>query len=321
MKAGVAAAVVSLALLGGPTSATAVVAAPASGDPCAGNVGTSSAKVREHASADDVGGLSLAQQRSFERSLHRRVSDLRQSGVDVRQLPPGSVRIDTYVHVIQRSDGTGGVSRDRINRQMRVLNNGYAGRTAQGAADTAFRFRIAEVDRTDSTDLYNWRFQDDDKRAKRRLHQGTRADLNIYIASLRGGLLGYAFYPNTTKLYRDGLVILNASMPGGSAAPYNRGDTATHEVGHWLGLYHTFEHGCRHRGDRVGDTPRQDNGNNIFRCGEDLNTCPARGGDPVHNFMSYGTDPCLLRFTDGQSRRMSKVWLAKRAPMEARSTG
>jgi hypothetical protein len=111
-------------------------------------------------------------------------------------------------------------------------------------------------------------------------------------------------------------------MPGGASAPFNEGDTATHEIGHWLGLLHTFENGCEFPGDYVKDTPYQAEGDNRFYCGDwpdDGNTtvpddtCPQPGDDPVHNFMSYGDDLCLDQFTRGQVKRQIQSWFAFRA--------
>ena len=206
---------------------------------------------------------------------------------------------------------------------MRVINDGFAGRTANSAAATPFRFRVASVDVTKKDAWYDWNLTEEGeepaqaKAAKRALHRGGWGDLNVYIAGLGDGLLGYATYPQEAKLKLDGLVLLNESLPGGSAAPYNEGDTATHEIGHWLGLYHTFENGCSAPGDYVNDTPYQDDGDNIFYCGDNPDfgddTCPQPGKDPVHNFMAYGDDPCLNMFTNGQSQRMVHTWMAFRA--------
>ncbi len=101
-----------------------------------------------------------------------------------------------------------------------------------------------------------------------------------------------------------------------SSWPYSLGEYRTyvilHEVGHWLGLFHTFENGCRSPGDGVPDTPYQHDGDNIVSCDESEDTCPARGLDPVHNFMSYGDDLCMDRFTIGQSVRMGLAWFVFR---------
>ncbi len=302
-----AAAVLAASALTISPSSAKLDAGPGADADCERQNAAGDARVRPGYEHLDMGTVTRAQQRSMERQMRQALK-----GVDIR----GSrvIRVPTRVHIIRRNNGSGNVTNAQVEQQMRVINRGFKGRTSPDAAATPFRFKLRSIDRTRNTDWYNWTFDDDDQPAKKALHQGRANTLNIYIAGLGDGLLGYAFFPVPTPLYRDGLVILNESMPGGSAAPFNKGDTATHEIGHWLNLYHTFQNGCGRPGDEVADTPYQFDGNNIFECDPALNTCAQRGKDPIHNFMSYGDDLCLDMFTAGQRQRMVAAWNAFRAP-------
>src|SRR3712207_4707396 len=146
---------------------------------------------------------------------------------------------------------------------------------------------------------------------KRALHKGSAAALNVYSTTFSDGTLGYAQFPGG-PLALDGVVLDFRTLPGGSLSPYNEGDTGTHEVGHWLGLFHTFQGGCTTTGDSVADTPAE--ASPAFGCPTGRDTCPAAGADPITNFMDYSEDPCMFEFTRGQATRMLNAWNAFRAP-------
>jgi hypothetical protein len=273
------------------------------------------ARLAKGATAKDPDTVTEARAERMDADMRARLASM---GLPAKPatMRPGSVNVKTFIHVITKDDGTGGPTPNMIVRQMHVLNKAYGGLSSRHAADTPFRFTLKSVDYTANSDWYDWSYPGndpaDDHEAKAALHKGTYQDLNIYIANLGDGLLGYATFPGG-KLVEDGLVMLNESMPGGTAAPYNEGDTATHEIGHWLGLYHTFQSGCKRPGDRVADTPSQDDGDNIFNCLKSEDTCPDKPGvDPIHNFMNYSDDPCMDRFTPGQADRMSTTWVVYR---------
>lgn len=232
-------------------------------------------------------------------------------------LAAGSITVQTVFHVISDHNLTA-AERNRwqrlISAQMTVLNDSYAGQTADTAANTAFRFSLVDTTYTVNSGWYAMTPQSTvERKAKAALRQGDATTLNIYSANIGDNLLGWATFPQS---YRgspslDGVVILDESMPGGTAGKYSLGDTATHEVGHWLGLYHTFQNGCSHQGDQVADTASE--AAPAFDCPVGIDTCTKDPGlDPIHNFMDYTQDSCMNEFTPGQAQRMSDAWQSYR---------
>ncbi|MEO7422590.1 MAG: M43 family zinc metalloprotease [Ornithinibacter sp.] len=136
---------------------------------------------------------------------------------------------------------------------------------------------------------------------KKELYEGDSETLNVYAADIGGGHVGWAYFPQDDSNGRDfidGFVMLDESMPGGTAGKYAFGDILTHEVGHWLMLEHTFAHGCSASGDDVADTRRE--AMPSFNCPVGADTCSAPGLDPIHNFMDYTQDSCMSEFTPGR---------------------
>ena len=221
------------------------------------------------------------------------------------------VTIPVFFHVIRDNNGNGDVSDEKIEAQLKVMNDGFTG--ALGGSKTAFKFVKAGVERYNNS---RWFGVTPDSAAEREmktmLRKGGADTLNFYLAAIGDGLLGWATFPQDYQSdpKMDGVIVLNESVPGGAAAPFNEGDTATHEVGHWLGLYHTFQNGCDAPGDLVKDTPRVREPN--FSCDTVVDSCPSDDGvsraDLLDNFMDYTEDHCMDKFTGGQATRAARYF-------------
>jgi len=267
-----------------------------------------------------LGGVEYTNQRSFIESGRRCASQLSPERMAAAEkdfqakyaaileanggiAPQAPRTFNVYFHVIKNSAGAGSISSQQIQEQVNILNNAFA--------SMGFSFNLVQVTTTVNDAWYTAGPGTTAQTAmKNALRVGGKADLNIYANNIGGGLLGYATFPSSyaSRPKDDGVVLLNASLPGGSAAPYNLGDTGTHEVGHWVGLYHTFQGGCKNSstsGDFVVDTPAEKSP--AYGCPTGRDSCttgPSSGGvDPITNFMDYTDDACMNTFSAGQGSR------------------
>ena len=220
------------------------------------------------------------------------------SGIETMEL---TRTVPVYIHVIGSTTNPNPVTTQQITDQMTVLNNAYL--------STGLSFSLVSTDVTVNNTWYTMAYgSTTEAQAKAALRKGGKESLNLYLANIGGGLLGWATFPSdyAARPSMDGVVLLYSSIPGGTAAPYNLGDTATHEVGHWAGLYHTFQGGCSKTNDYVNDTPQEKSA--AYGCPTRRDTCTRdAGADPTTNFMDYTDDSCMFTFTAGQTARMATM--------------
>lgn len=219
---------------------------------------------------------------------------------------PPAGPITVHFHVLNNgiATGNGNIPQQWIDDQMDVLNATYA--------QHGYTFNLATVDRTTNAAWFNMtEGSKEENLAGKALHQGGRMELNIYTVN-SNTVTGWASYPwkaNADKPWKDNVVAAYNTLPGGNRAGYDQGDTLTHEVGHWLGLYHTFEFGCGDRkSDKVGDTAQEAIG--AVGCPVGRDTCADEPGtDPVNNMMDTSDDLCRTGFTAKQKKRMDRMWV------------
>ena len=229
-------------------------------------------------------------------AVEREIATAREEG-RIAPRPPaggGGISIPVVFHVIH--DGTeGNVPDSLLSAQIQVLNSAFQG--------TGFSFTLQSVNRVQNRRWFTGCYSN--QNFKKELAVDPANTLNFYTCKPKGNILGYAYLPWSFEEtnYHHGVVVLYSTLPGGGAEPYDEGDTGTHEVGHYVGLLHTFERGCQEPGDSVADTPFE--ASPAFGCPTGRDTCTQAGLDPITNFMDYTDDACMFQFSGGQSTRMT----------------
>lgn len=251
--------------------------------------------------------------------------------------------IPVVFHVIHMG-GPENISKEQIEDQIRILNEDFS-RTNPDAVNTReifqpvaanpnIEFRLAKKDpQGNCTEGINRVFSpltnNADDAVKALSYWNSTRYMNVWVVNTidndgeAGTILGYAQFPGFGGAATDGLVV-RADRIGsiGFAVQGDRGRTLTHEVGHWLGLPHTFQGGCGGGffAENIDDTPPVAEAN--YNCSFNANSCSNDSPDlpdMVENYMDYASGSCMNMFTLGQKDRMDGVLAGTRTTIHSAS--
>ncbi len=230
----------------------------------------------------------------------------------------GTLIIPVVVNVLY-SNANENISDAQIQSQIDVLNKDFSATNSDlslvpsafssAVSNLEIQFVLSSVVRKSSTKT-SWGTRDAMKSAKKGGIDPTTSTtkLNLWVCNIGGGILGYAQFPGGSSA-TDGVVIgpQYFGNTGFVSAPYDKGRTATHEVGHWLNLRHIWgDASCG--SDLVTDTPTQQTSN--FGCPAFPHVTCSNGpnGDMFMNYMDYTDDLCMYMFSGGQKTRTRAIF-------------
>jgi Predicted Zn-dependent proteases len=201
---------------------------------------------------------------------------------------PEPVHVLIAWHVIHTSTGAGNITDDAIYTCIEWLNETFL--------PHFISFTVDSIDRTENDDWFNNWYGNDAWPGMQALNVDPYHYLNIYSANLYAdGVAGWSYLGNGfgASDYRQSVNLDFREVQWGN-------DTNTHEVGHHMGLPHTFNNTCSQDSDGIDDTPRHHE-DYLWSCNENLDSCPDdEGNDPVHNYMTYTSSASQYEFTEGQ---------------------
>lgn len=243
---------------------------------------------------------------------------------------PDVIIIPVVVHIVYNTSDQN-ITNDQVRSQIKVLNQDFRKTNTDAAyipaafknvaADARIEFRLATIDpsgiTTDgivrrSTDVTAFGLDDKIKSSLLGGDDAWNRDhyLNLWVGNLSGGMMGYSSVPGCAP-EKDGVVIKYTAFGTTSnvLAPFNKGRTAVHEIGHWLGLRHIWgDADCGD--DKIDDTPPQAGPTRGCPSGV-VSTCSSgAAGNMYMNFMDFTNDECTNMFTEGQTNRMRELFNA-----------
>lgn len=233
------------------------------------------------------------------------------------RLVNGVIEIPVVFNVLYRTAAQN-VSLAQLQSQIDVLNEDFAATNADynltstynsvKSGNIGVRFVLDQVKRR-STTKTSWSTNDAMKKSAQGIAPTSpTTKLNIWVCNMGGGILGYAQFPGGASA-TDGVVLDDnaTGRTGTAAAPFNKGRTATHEVGHWMNLRHIWgDATCGN--DQVGDTPTHNTANYGCPAAGHLSTCAGTPVEMTMNYMDYTNDACMYMFSAGQKSRMLAVF-------------